>query len=52
MFIPILAVKALLQAEEALPVNVKFFLEGQEETKAIGFVQLLSLLKKSVLSLI
>jgi acetylornithine deacetylase/succinyl-diaminopimelate desuccinylase-like protein len=52
MFIPILAVEALFQAEEALSVNVKFFLAGQEETKAVGFVQPLSLLKKSALSLI
>ncbi|GAC1350631.1 MAG: dipeptidase [Ktedonobacteraceae bacterium] len=37
MFIPILAVEALLQAQGALPVNVKFFLEGQEE---IGSPQL------------
>jgi acetylornithine deacetylase/succinyl-diaminopimelate desuccinylase-like protein len=37
MLIPILAVEALLQAEGALPVNVKFFLEGQEE---IGSPQL------------
>jgi acetylornithine deacetylase/succinyl-diaminopimelate desuccinylase-like protein len=32
MFIPILAVEALLKTEGALPINVKFFLEGQEET--------------------
>ncbi len=37
MLIPILAVEALLKAEGALPVNVKFFLEGQEE---IGSPQL------------
>ncbi len=37
MLIPILAVEALLQDEGALPVNVKFFLEGQEE---IGSPQL------------
>ncbi len=37
MLTPILAVEALLQAEGALPVNVKFFLEGQEE---IGSPQL------------
>jgi len=37
MLIPILAVEALLQSEGAMPVNVKFFLEGQEE---IGSPQL------------
>jgi acetylornithine deacetylase/succinyl-diaminopimelate desuccinylase-like protein len=37
MLIPILAVEALLQTDGALPVNVKFFLEGQEE---IGSPQL------------
>lgn len=37
MLIPVLAVEALLQTEGALPVNVKFFLEGQEE---IGSPQL------------
>ncbi len=37
MFVPILAVEALLQTSGALPVNVKFFLEGQEE---IGSPQL------------
>src|SRR5437763_4553291 len=37
MLIPILAVEALLQADGALPINVKFFLEGQEE---IGSPQL------------
>ena len=31
MLPPILAVEALLQTEGALPVNVKFFFEGQEE---------------------
>jgi acetylornithine deacetylase/succinyl-diaminopimelate desuccinylase-like protein len=31
MFTPILAVEALLRSEGALPVNVKFFFEGQEE---------------------
>ena len=31
MLIPILAVEALLEGEGALPVNVKFFFEGQEE---------------------
>ena len=31
MFAPILAVEALLKTEGALPVNVKFFFEGQEE---------------------
>ncbi|HEY3994055.1 MAG TPA: dipeptidase [Ktedonobacteraceae bacterium] len=37
MFTPILGVEALLKAEGALPINVKFFLEGQEE---IGSPQL------------
>jgi acetylornithine deacetylase/succinyl-diaminopimelate desuccinylase-like protein len=37
MFTPILGVEALLKSEGALPVNVKFFLEGQEE---IGSPQL------------
>jgi len=41
MLIPILAVEALLRAEGALPVNVKFFLEGQEE---IGSPQLPTLI--------
>jgi acetylornithine deacetylase/succinyl-diaminopimelate desuccinylase-like protein len=37
MLVPILAVEALLKTEGTLPVNVKFFLEGQEE---IGSPQL------------
>lgn len=37
MFTPILGVEALLKTEGSLPVNVKFFLEGQEE---IGSPQL------------
>ncbi len=37
MFTPILGVEALLKTEGALPINVKFFLEGQEE---IGSPQL------------
>jgi acetylornithine deacetylase/succinyl-diaminopimelate desuccinylase-like protein len=37
MLIPVLAVEALLKTEGALPINVKFFLEGQEE---IGSPQL------------
>src|SRR5437667_4958767 len=41
MLIPILAVEALLQADGALPVNVKFFFEGQEE---IGSPQLPALI--------
>ncbi len=41
MFISILAVEALLQTEGALPINVKFFLEGQEE---IGSPQLPALI--------
>ena len=41
MLIPILAVEALLQAEGSLPINVKFFLEGQEE---IGSPQLPTLI--------
>lgn len=31
MLVPILAIEALLAAEGALPVNLKFFFEGQEE---------------------
>ena len=31
MLVPILAVEALLQSEGKLPVNIKFFIEGQEE---------------------
>lgn len=31
MFVPILAIEALLKSEGALPVNIKFFFEGQEE---------------------
>lgn len=41
MLTPILAVEALLKADGALPVNVKFFLEGQEE---IGSPQLPTLI--------
>lgn len=41
MFIPILAVEALLKTEGALPINVKFFLEGQEE---IGSPQVAALI--------
>ncbi|MBV9230532.1 MAG: dipeptidase [Chloroflexi bacterium] len=41
MLVPILAVEALLQAEGVLPINVKFFLEGQEE---IGSPQLPTLI--------
>ena len=37
MFVPILAVEALLQSEGKLPVNLKFLFEGQEE---IGSPQL------------
>jgi acetylornithine deacetylase/succinyl-diaminopimelate desuccinylase-like protein len=43
MLIPILAVEALLQAEGSLPINVKFFLEGQEE---IGSPHLPALIAK------
>lgn len=41
MLIPILSVEALLKTEGALPINVKFFLEGQEE---IGSPQLAALI--------
>jgi acetylornithine deacetylase/succinyl-diaminopimelate desuccinylase-like protein len=41
MLIPVLAIEALLKTEGALPVNVKFFLEGQEE---IGSPQLPALI--------
>ena len=37
MFTPVLGVEALLKTEGTLPINVKFFLEGQEE---IGSPQL------------
>ncbi|NLG49453.1 MAG: dipeptidase [Chloroflexi bacterium] len=37
LMVPVLAVEALLRAEGSLPVNVKFFFEGQEE---IGSPQL------------
>lgn len=43
MFTPILGVEALLKAEGTLPVNVKFFLEGQEE---IGSPQLPAFIAK------
>lgn len=43
MFTPILGVEALLKTEGTLPVNVKFFLEGQEE---IGSPQLPSFIAK------
>lgn len=43
MFTPILGVEALLKTEGALPVNVKFFLEGQEE---IGSPQLPAFVEK------
>jgi len=43
MLIPILAVEALLHEEGALPVNVKLFLEGQEE---IGSPHLRPLIEK------
>jgi len=41
MLIPILAVEALLKTQGVLPVNVKFFFEGQEE---IGSPQLAKLI--------
>jgi len=43
MLCPILAVEALLQTEGCLPVNVKFFFEGQEE---IGSPQLADFLAR------
>ena len=43
MLVPILAVEAMLKAGGALPVNLKFFLEGQEE---IGSPQLGEFLPK------
>jgi acetylornithine deacetylase/succinyl-diaminopimelate desuccinylase-like protein len=43
MLIPILAVEALLNTQGTLPVNVKFFLEGQEE---IGSPQLSEFIPK------
>ena len=43
MFTPILGVEALLKTEGTLPVNVKFFLEGQEE---IGSPQLPAFIAK------
>jgi acetylornithine deacetylase/succinyl-diaminopimelate desuccinylase-like protein len=43
MLIPILAVEALLQSQGRLPVNVKFFFEGQEE---IGSPQLPDFISK------
>ncbi len=43
MFIPILAIESLLRSEGSLPVNVKFFLEGQEE---IGSPQIGEFLSK------
>lgn len=42
MLVPILAVEALLRTEQVLPINVKFFLEGQEE---IGSPHLPSLIE-------
>jgi len=38
MLAPILAIEALLSSDGKLPVNVKFFYEGQEE---IGFALIL-----------
>lgn len=43
MLVPILAVEALLQSEGALPVNLKFLFEGQEE---IGSPQLPAFMAK------
>ncbi|MBI4277489.1 MAG: dipeptidase, partial [Armatimonadetes bacterium] len=44
MLVPILAVEALLKSTGALPVNVKFFFEGQEE---IGSPQIPAFLEAS-----
>jgi len=44
LFSAIVAVEALLKTEESLPVNVKFFFEGQEE---IGSPQLAKLLAEN-----
>lgn len=44
MLVPILAVEALLQTEGSLPLNVKFFFEGQEE---IGSPQLPPFIEKN-----
>jgi acetylornithine deacetylase/succinyl-diaminopimelate desuccinylase-like protein len=44
MLIPIIAVEALLRTDNALPVNVKFLFEGQEE---IGSPQLAKFLKNN-----
>ena len=38
MFIPILAAEALLNTTGHLPVNVKFFFEGQEENGSPPFI--------------
>lgn len=43
MFVPILAVEALLKTEGKLPLNIKFFFEGQEE---IGSPQLASFVEQ------
>ena len=42
MLTPILAVEALLQSEGALPVNVKFIFEGQEEIGSPQLAQFLA----------
>ena len=44
MLSPILAVEALLKSEGALPINLKFFFEGQEE---IGSPQLSSFIEEN-----